>query len=119
MKALILVLGLLAASVTSAAERMVTEIFTVGFRPLEEVVPLLRPLVPAPGSVGGVGDQLVVRTTPGNMRDIRRILETINKAPANLMISVRSSLSGTSTTSGIESFGTRSSGGAAKPVAGR
>ena len=37
------------------AATLVTEVFTVAYRPLDEVIPLLRPLVPAPGSVGPPG----------------------------------------------------------------
>ena len=72
-----------------AADGMVTEVVDVGYRPVEEMVELLRPLVPRPGSVSGAYGKLVIRTTPQNMREIKSILAELNRAPANLLISVR------------------------------
>ncbi len=105
-----LLLGALAPAPAAARDRLVTEVFTVGYRPVEEVVALIRPLVPAPGHVGGMSDQLVVRTTAQNMAEIRRLLQTVNKAPANLQISVRSTLEHLDTRRGIETYGTNSVG---------
>lgn len=108
--------GLLAAPTASAAagsaDAMVTEVFTVGYRPVEEVVALIRPLVPAPGSVGGMRDKLVVRTSASNMAEIRHLLDSVvNRTPANLQISVRSSLAQIGARSGVESYGTSNLGG--------
>ena len=103
---LALLVAALAPAPAAARDELVTEVFTVGYRPVEEVVELIRPLVPAPGHVGGMRDQLVVRTTARNMAEIRRVLESINKAPVNLQISVRSTLEGMHTRRGIETYGT-------------
>lgn len=86
---LALLAGNLASSPASAAGGMVTEVFTIGYRPVEEMVQILRPMVPPPGSVSGAYGKLVVRTTPGNMREVKEILATLNRAPASLLISVR------------------------------
>jgi hypothetical protein len=48
--------------------------------------------VPAPGSVSGAYGKLVIRTTADNMREIKEILATLNRAPANLLVSVRYSM---------------------------
>lgn len=72
-----------------AASGMVTEVIDVGYRPVDEVIDILRPLVPKPGSVSGAYGKIVIRTTPQNMREIKSILAEINRAPANLLISVR------------------------------
>lgn len=74
------------------AERLVTEVVTVGYRPVEEVVEILRPLVPSPGGISGAYGKVVIRTTPENMREVKEILATLDKAPANLLISVRHTL---------------------------
>ncbi len=109
---LTLLVAALAPAPAAARDELVTEVFTVGYRPVDEVIDLIRPLVPAPGHVGGMRDQLVVRTTPQNMAEIRRVLQTINKAPANLQISVRSTLEGMHTRRGIETYGTNRVGDA-------
>ena len=89
----------------SAAGGMVTEVIPVGFRPVEELVQILRPLVPKPGSVSGAYGKLVIRTTPENMQEIKDILATLNRAPANLLISVRYSLDEEIKRDLVEAFG--------------
>ena len=79
----------IAAPGVFASETMVTEIVDVGYRPVDEMVEILRPLVPRPGSVSGAYGKIVIRTTPQNMREIKSILAELNRAPANLLISVR------------------------------
>ena len=90
-KILCLAAGFLCVT-TAAAERLVTEVVTVGYRPVEEVIEILRPLVPRPGSISGAYGKLVIRTTPENMRELKEILATLDKAPANLLVSVRHTL---------------------------
>ena len=75
-----------------AAGTLVTEVITAGYRPVDELVEIIRPMVPKPGSVSGAYGKLVIRTTPENMREIKEILATLNRAPANLLVSVRHSM---------------------------
>ena len=89
---LVLLAAALLGAGQAAAERMVTEVVTVGYRPVEEIIEILRPLVPRPGSVSGAYGKLVIRTTPDNMRELKEILATLDKAPANLLVSVRHTL---------------------------
>ena len=90
---LLILLLLLTAAVplanAFAASGMVTEVITAGYRPVDEVVAILRPLVPRPGSISGAYGKIVIRTTPDNMREIKGILATLDRAPASLLISVR------------------------------
>ena len=79
------------APLAGAAE-LVTEVIPAGYRSAEELAEVLRPLVPEPGSVSGLGSQLVVRTTRENLSELRRVLASIDRPPANLQISVRRSL---------------------------
>lgn len=81
--------ALLAMATASAAEKMITEVFTVGYRNADEVAEILRPLVPPPGSVSSLYNKLVVKTTPAGMREIKQVLASIDRAPANLLISVK------------------------------
>ena len=72
-----------------AAEPMVTEVITIGYRDAREVATMLRPMVPPPGTVTSLSDKLIVKTTRANMREIRALVKTIDKAPANLLVSVK------------------------------
>lgn len=75
-----------------AAEPMVTEVISIGYRDAREVATMLRPMVPPPGTVTSLSDKLIVKTTPANLREIRALLQTIDKAPANLLVSVKQAL---------------------------
>jgi type II secretory pathway component GspD/PulD (secretin) len=84
-----LVILLALSSAVLAAERMVTEVISIGYRDAREVVTMLQPLVPPPGTVTSLSNQLIVKTTPENLRQIRQLLQSIDKAPVNLLVSVK------------------------------
>jgi hypothetical protein len=70
-------------------EALTMRVIPLSYRPLAEVLPLLEPLVPKPGTVTGIGDRLVVKTTPENLREVQRVLAEIDRAPRNLLILVK------------------------------
>jgi hypothetical protein len=65
------------------------EILALRHRTAEQVLPLLRPFVDAGGALTGQGYQLFLRTTPSNARQIRQMLASIDRAPRQLVITVR------------------------------
>ena len=75
-------------SVARAAD-LAMEVISLKYRPAEQVLPVIQPLVPQPGTVTGLGSTLVVRTTPANLRDIKRTLAALDRAPRRLLITVR------------------------------
>lgn len=84
-------LCLAAAAVAAAAfaQATVLEVIPLRYRTAAEVIPVIQPLLPPGGSVSGLQGQLIVRTTPANLEDIRRVLDRIDTAPRQLLISVR------------------------------
>lgn len=74
---------------TSAAQGLVMGILPLQYRTAEQMVPLVRPLVPPPGTVSGIQNQLIVHTTPQNLAEIRAVLARIDTLPRRLLISVR------------------------------
>ena len=64
------------------------EIIELKGRPLEEVLPIIRPFLSSDGAVSGMQNQLILRTSPESLRDIRAILERIDTPPRRLLISV-------------------------------
>ena len=82
---------LLLASVASAQD-MITEVVPAGFRSADELAAILRPLIPPPGSISGFHNQLVIKTTAANLVELRQLLLSLDKAPANLLVSVRRTL---------------------------
>jgi len=59
------------------------------YRMAEEVIPIIQPMLAREGSVSGFQGQLVVRTTPANLEEIKRILASLDSAPRQLVITVR------------------------------
>ncbi len=82
----LLCLSLLSLSL-SAAEQM--EIFELKGKTLDEMIPLLQPFVGPEGTVTGMHNQLIVRTTPERMDEVRRILDQFDHPPKRLLIHVR------------------------------
>ena len=83
---LLAVLLLLAAPITSADE---VEVLPLHHRTVEQVLPVLQPLVDPGGALSGMGDSLIVRSSPENIEQIRQVLSAIDTAPRTLMIAVR------------------------------
>ncbi|MCB1759500.1 MAG: hypothetical protein KDI68_06925 [Gammaproteobacteria bacterium] len=65
------------------------EIIELKSRPLDEVLPLVRSFVAPDGAVSGMRNQLLLRTSPANLREIRGLLEQLDRPAQNLLISVR------------------------------
>ncbi len=76
-------------STGACADARVTEIIALEHALLDDVVPILRELVSPGGTVTGMHDQLVIRTTPANLADLRGVLARLDRAPRRLRISVR------------------------------
>jgi len=65
------------------------EIIPMKNRMVEEVIPIIKPLVIKGGTITGMNNQLVVKTTPSNIELIKSILEQIDNAPRKLLISIK------------------------------
>jgi len=83
-----LVLALVLAAVVARAEP-VLEVIPLHHRTAEEIIPILQPMLAREGTLSGFKGQLIVRTTPDNLAEIKRILASLDSAPRQLLISVR------------------------------
>jgi type II secretory pathway component GspD/PulD (secretin) len=79
------------------AEEMVTEVIDLRYRSAEEVRSLITPLVPPPGTVGALQNQLIVRTSPRNLEELKKVLTKIDFVPRRLLITVKKEGSQTAT----------------------
>jgi len=85
-------LGLLLIMVLAAAahaQQTVLEVITLKYRSADQVIPILRPLLAPQGTLTGLNNQLVVRTTPANLAELKQVLATVDGVPRRLLISVR------------------------------
>jgi len=71
------------------AQQLKLEIIPLNHSTTDTVVPVIRPLLAPGGSVSGMNNQLIVKTTPANLVEIKQLLETIDRPLRNLMITVQ------------------------------
>lgn len=83
-----LLLGLLLIGNLAQAQGEL-EILQLRSRSAEQVIPILRPLLEPGAVLTGQGYQLIVRTSPKNLSELRAVLDSIDRPPRRLVISVR------------------------------
>ena len=76
------------------AEEMTLEVIPLKHRLTDEVIPILRPLIDPGGTIAGMNNQLIVKTTPQNLSEIKSILESLDHSPRRLMIRVKQDIAG-------------------------
>jgi type II secretory pathway component HofQ len=86
-----LMLGVCLLALTAQADQQVLEVITLGYRQADEVLPMLRPLLAPGGTLTGMDNRLIVRTTPENLAQLKQVLAAIDSKPRQLTISVRQS----------------------------
>ena len=101
----VLVWGL-ATHQAAHAQTMVTEVIPIKFRTAAELLHIVQPLVPKPGSVSAFQSQLIVRTTAHNLEELQRVLAELDRAPRSLMITVRQGVSEEVATDFVDAFAT-------------
>ena len=87
--AVVCVLPMLVAGLPARAQQAVLEVITLKYRTVDQVIPVLQPLVAPPGTITGLNNQLVLRTTPANLAQIKQVLATLDAMPRQLVVSVR------------------------------
>lgn len=80
-------------SVTPAIAQSL-EIIELRNRPAEQLIPILRPMLDRDGAMTGTGFQLMVRTSPGNLAQIRQMVASLDRAARQLIIQVRQDRAG-------------------------
>lgn len=89
MKRRVLLLFLAAWTATPQLQAQGVEILQLRHRPADQLIPIIRPLLDQGGAVTGTGFQLIVRTSPGNLAQIRQVVASLDRAARQLLITVR------------------------------
>jgi len=84
---------LFSTTVIHAAD-MTLEVIPLQHRLVDDIVPVLQPLVAPGGSVTGMNNQLIIKTTPDNLAELKSVLQSLDRSPRRLLISVRQDVSG-------------------------
>lgn len=64
------------------------EVIPLRYRTADQVIPALQPFLDRSGTLSGFQNQLIVRTTPQNLAELRQILATLDAMPRRLQITV-------------------------------
>jgi type II secretory pathway component GspD/PulD (secretin) len=64
------------------------EVISLKHRSAEELLPIVRPLLDKDGVASGMNYQLILRTSPHNLAQIKKLLPSIDVAPRRLRITV-------------------------------
>jgi len=84
---LLLTLGLLFGDGAFAENSL--EVYRLSYRTAEELLPLIRPHLPAGANLTGKGDTLVLKAAPGVAAEVEDLLRELDVAPRGVLIQVR------------------------------
>jgi hypothetical protein len=84
---LFLAVAFLALALPALAQQQVV-ILPLSHRTVEDVLPVLEPLLEPGGALSGMSGQLIIRTSPSNLEDLKKVLATIDRPPRQLLIHV-------------------------------
>lgn len=90
-----LIVTLLLASAALADDRRI-EVIELNHALASDVLPLLQPLVEPGGSISGMNDKLIVKTSRANLADLLSVLAAIDRPPRRLKITVRQNVDASS-----------------------
>jgi type II secretory pathway component GspD/PulD (secretin) len=85
----LLALTLLLCTGALPAANGTLEIIELRHRPAQELIPLIRPMLAEGAALTGSDFKLIIRTTPSNLEEIRKIVAKLDTAPRRLLITVR------------------------------
>lgn len=71
------------------AAGMALEVIPLQNRTVEDVIPVIRPLLPAGASVSGMNNQLVIKSTPESIAEVKELLLSIDHRLRRLLITVK------------------------------
>ncbi len=79
---------------SAIAADMSLEMISLQYRNADEIIPIIQPMISQGGTVTGMNNQLIVKTTTENLREIKQILAQIDKAARRLLITVTQDIQG-------------------------
>ena len=78
----------LAFAATALAQQQVV-ILPLHHRTVEDVLPVLEPLLEPGGAISGMSGQLIIRASGPNLQDLKKVLAAVDRPPRQLLIRVR------------------------------
>ena len=112
--AVVVLLCAFAAPALSAA----LEVIPLKYRTADQLIPVLKPLLDPQGSISGMQNQLIIRTTPRNLAELKRVLASLDTMPRRLMITVTQAAAASRDQDALEASARISTGGATVVIPG-
>ena len=103
---------------TVQAQQTVLEVIELKYRSADQIVPMLKPLLAPGGTISALQNRVIVRTTPQNLAELRKVLDAVDTMAKRLVISVRQEAAGTGLASEAEVSGSIGTDGARVTVPG-
>ena len=91
--------------VVSGAVAQALEIIELRNRPADQLLPVVQGMVERGGSISGTGFKLIVRASPANLAQFRQVVASLDRAPRQLVISVKQDIGGASSLAGAGADG--------------
>ena len=88
LRLILMMLPLLIAGQASPADYPI-EVIGLKARPLQDILPVIRPLLGPGETATGMGNNLVIKAAPARVSQIRELLREIDRPPRRLLITVR------------------------------
>lgn len=88
-----------------AAQAQQLEIINLKSRTADQVLPQLRPFIEPGGAISGMNNQIFIRASDANRRQIKELLAALDRPPRRLLISVRQDADSTASARGGEVSG--------------
>lgn len=85
---LIFVIAMILNPVLVFADQQEIEVIDLLHRPAEEIMPLVSPFVTKGGSITGTDFKLIIKSTPENIEQIKKLLSKLDTALRQLVISI-------------------------------
>ncbi len=89
MKTLTALVMMFMLAANAAADNRELEIIQLKHRLPNDVLPVVRPLVEPGGTITGSNNQLIIKSSPENIAEIKQVLKRVDNAPRQLMITVK------------------------------
>ena len=86
---------LLLFALAAQAQQTVLEVIDLKYRSADQIVPMLKPLLAPGGTISSLQNRVILRTTPQNMAELKKVLDAVDTMPKRLLISVRQEAAGT------------------------
>lgn len=96
-----LIIALLLVTLSLGAFASELEIIDLRHRSASELIPILQPMLDGDGAITGKDYTLFVRTSPGNLEEIKRLIRQLDTAPLQLLITVEQAGSQQADRSGV------------------